>query len=48
MRGSGPCVGDIEEELVGIAPPPVFAGLEGPDQRMVGVLVRVRGRVLVR
>jgi hypothetical protein len=39
MRGRGRSTLDFEEELVGIAPPPVLAGLVGADERVVCVLV---------
>src|SRR6266851_8184027 len=39
--------GGLELDLVGVAPTPVFARLESPDDRMSG-LVEMRGGVLVR
>src|SRR4051812_16609094 len=47
MRGARPAFRDLEEQLVRVAPEPVLVGLEGLDQRVVGLVV-VRGGVLVR
>lgn len=47
MRRRRRCPLDFEEQVVGVAPPPVFAWLERADQRMVGVVAPVSGRVTV-
>jgi hypothetical protein len=41
-------VRSLEEQLVGVAPPPVVAGFVGADDGVVGVVVPVGGGVPVR
>src|SRR3546814_671939 len=48
MRGRWRGAVDLEEQLVGIAPPPVLAWFVGADQRMAGVGVPVGRGVPVR
>ena len=48
VRGRRRGVLDVEEEVVGVAPPPVLAGLIGADQWVVGLCVPVRSGVAVR
>jgi len=37
MRRSGRCAVDREEQVIGIAPPPVFARFVGTDERVVAM-----------
>src|SRR5207302_3126795 len=39
---------ELEHELVGGAPEPVLTGLEGPDHRVVGGAVVLRGVLVLR
>ncbi|HXW34476.1 MAG TPA: hypothetical protein VEJ87_07845 [Acidimicrobiales bacterium] len=47
MRGRGWCAVDFEEQLVGVAPPPVLFRFVGPYEGMVVVLVPVCRRMAV-
>jgi hypothetical protein len=48
MRGGGLCPFDLEQHLLGIAPPPVLSRLKRANQRVVNVIVIVRSRMTVR
>src|SRR5690348_15790416 len=47
MRGRRRRAFELEEQVVGVAPPPVLPGLVGADERVVVVLVPMRGGVAV-